>query len=116
MAAVEGTTPERMVADGSPSIPGPTAVPMMRLTAAQKLFFSPPPPSLALTRGGSWMASLPLAHRHRHSCLGNGSGNGRGGGLFDARIGARGVLGLRKRWRCGEEVKVVVGDGEKVRW
>lgn len=36
---VEGIGPDLMVAEGRPSMPGPTAVPMMRLTAAQKLLF-----------------------------------------------------------------------------
>lgn len=110
MATVEGTGPERMVADGSASMPGPTAVPMMRLTAAQKLFFSPPPETLASTRGGGWTASV-LLHRHRHCRL--GSGHGRGGGFLDARIGALGVLGLRGRCPLGEGTAV---SGEKVRW
>ena len=111
MATVEGAGPERMVADGSASMPGPTAVPMMRLTAAQKLFFSPPPETLASTRGGDGWAASVLLHRHRHCRL--GSSHGRGGGFLDARIGALGVLGLRGRCPLGEGTAV---SGEKVRW
>ena len=111
MATVEGSGPERMVADGSASMPGPTAVPMMRLTAAQKLFFSPPPDTLESMRGGAWRAS-PLLRRHRHCRL--GSGHGRGGGLLDAWIEALGVVvGLRRRSPLG--AGEVMG-GEKVRW
>lgn len=98
--------PERMVADGSASMPGPTAVPMMRLTAAQKLFFSLPPPD---TLASTWTAS-PLLRRHRHCRL--GSGHGRGGGFLDAWIEA---LVLRSRSPLGGWEWEVMG-GEKVWW
>jgi hypothetical protein len=115
MVTVEGSMPERMVADGSASMPGPTAVPMMRLTAAQKLFFSlPPADTLASTRGGAWTAS-PLLRRHRHCRL--GSGHGRGGGFLDAWIEALGVVVLRSRSPLGLggwEWEVM--GGEKVWW
>jgi hypothetical protein len=101
-----------MVADGSASMPGPTAVPMMRLTAAQKFFLSlpPPPGTLASRRGGAWTAS-PLLRRHRHCRL--GSGHERAGGFLDAWIEALGVLVLRRRSRLGGGE---VMGGEKVRW
>uniref|UniRef100_A0A2P2N384 Uncharacterized protein n=1 Tax=Rhizophora mucronata TaxID=61149 RepID=A0A2P2N384_RHIMU len=41
MAMVEGNEPDFIVAAGKPSIPGPTAVPMIKLTAPQKLFLVP---------------------------------------------------------------------------
>lgn len=37
MARVDGSGPALIVAEGNPSIPGPTAVPMIRVTAPQKL-------------------------------------------------------------------------------
>lgn len=99
MDTAEGTWPKRMVADDRPSMPGLTTMPMMRLTAAQKLFLTLTAsfPS-ASTGGRSSITSLALC-RHRHGRLGDGnregSGDGGGGGLADAR--ARDRSGRRQR-------------------
>lgn len=118
MAAAEGAWPERMVADGRPSMPGPTAVPTMRLTAAQKLFFSPVPAEVASARTGSCAPSLLLLRRQRHCRLGDGNGSGggdgEGGGFADASVRGRGEL----RWRKRGEGNSMAGDEEGVnlRW
>jgi hypothetical protein len=56
MVRVDGTSPDLMVQAGNPSIPGPTAVPTIKLTAAQKFFSGLATPVLlgsSLMRPGS---------------------------------------------------------------
>ena len=90
---VEGTGPDRMVAEGRPSIPGPTAVPMIRLTAPQKLLFLlffPSPASAFPTSSGT-------GHGLMESCSSEmGIGESEMESLWAPQLG---------RWREGLEEK-----------